>query len=304
MKMYIGGEDNTAKRVQKIYIGYNKKAKSLLKNSSFINDTDWTNNITYYSYSFEEDYATITVKKAPSTNGSYPTGQVAYNQVIEPRITGSDVSTMQKIYVCARIRSYSTNIGYPNVLCRVYVNGGTSYTNYSLRDPSTGTNLGTGRNDDTWRVIGRLISTYDVNTGDYCEIAAAGISIFSPSGIEPVGVGDKLDIKEVCFFNLTEIYGRGNEPSEEWCYANIIPNNDGIFLSNISNIAQQVKKIYIGDENGKAKLYYANAGEEELLDFDYKDNNDGTYTITDWKGTSYGLKGTEIIIPNAFNIIL
>ena len=84
--MYIGGEDGTAKRVQKIYIGYNKKAKSLLKNSSFINDTDWTNNITYYSYSFEEDYATITVKKAPSTNGSYPTGQVAYNQVIEPRI--------------------------------------------------------------------------------------------------------------------------------------------------------------------------------------------------------------------------
>lgn len=35
-----------------------------------------------------------------------------------------------------------------------------------------------------------------------------------------------------------------------------------------------------------------------LVDFDYTDNGDGTYTITGWKGTYNGEASTEIIIPN------
>lgn len=35
-----------------------------------------------------------------------------------------------------------------------------------------------------------------------------------------------------------------------------------------------------------------------LQDFDYVTNEDGTYTITGWKGTTNGMPGTECIVPN------
>lgn len=35
-----------------------------------------------------------------------------------------------------------------------------------------------------------------------------------------------------------------------------------------------------------------------LIDFDYTDNGDGTYTVTSWKGTYNGEASTEIIIPD------
>jgi hypothetical protein len=41
-----------------------------------------------------------------------------------------------------------------------------------------------------------------------------------------------------------------------------------------------------------------------LIDFDYTDNEDGTYTITRWKGTLNGERSTEMIIPDNCNIIL
>lgn len=44
--------------------------------------------------------------------------------------------------------------------------------------------------------------------------------------------------------------------------------------------------------------------EEELIDFTYTDNGDGTYTITDWKGTYQGEPSTKIILPNNNLIIL
>ena len=41
-----------------------------------------------------------------------------------------------------------------------------------------------------------------------------------------------------------------------------------------------------------------------LVDFEYTANNDGTYTITSWKGTLNGEPSTEIIIPNNSLIIV
>ena len=42
----------------------------------------------------------------------------------------------------------------------------------------------------------------------------------------------------------------------------------------------------------------------KLVDFNYSDNNDGTYTLTGWKKTLNGEASTEIIIPNNANIKL
>ena len=41
-----------------------------------------------------------------------------------------------------------------------------------------------------------------------------------------------------------------------------------------------------------------------LIDFEYTDNGNGTYTITAWKGTYNGETSTEIIIPNNSKIIV
>ena len=43
---------------------------------------------------------------------------------------------------------------------------------------------------------------------------------------------------------------------------------------------------------------------EALIDFEYTDNGDGTYTLTSWKGTYNGEPSTEMIIPNYSCIIV
>jgi hypothetical protein len=44
--------------------------------------------------------------------------------------------------------------------------------------------------------------------------------------------------------------------------------------------------------------------ESLLIDFEYTDNGDGTYTITDWKQTLNGVPSTEVVVPDNENIIL
>jgi hypothetical protein len=41
-----------------------------------------------------------------------------------------------------------------------------------------------------------------------------------------------------------------------------------------------------------------------LADFEYTDNGDATYTITDWKGTENGEPSTRIVVPDYQQIIL
>lgn len=41
-----------------------------------------------------------------------------------------------------------------------------------------------------------------------------------------------------------------------------------------------------------------------LIDFEYTDNGNGTYTLTAWKGTLNGVESTELIIPDDSRIIL
>ena len=43
---------------------------------------------------------------------------------------------------------------------------------------------------------------------------------------------------------------------------------------------------------------------DALVDFEYTDNGDGTYTIIDWKGTENGEVSTRIVIPDSQQIIL
>lgn len=46
------------------------------------------------------------------------------------------------------------------------------------------------------------------------------------------------------------------------------------------------------------------SAEELLVDFTYTTNDDGTYRITDWKGTYNGVESTELHVPNNSRIIV
>jgi len=41
-----------------------------------------------------------------------------------------------------------------------------------------------------------------------------------------------------------------------------------------------------------------------LVDFNYTDNGDGTYSITSWKGTLNGVTSTEMVVPNNKYVIV
>lgn len=43
--------------------------------------------------------------------------------------------------------------------------------------------------------------------------------------------------------------------------------------------------------------------ESLLIDFEYIDNGDGTFTLVSWKGTLNGVASTEMVIPNDTRII-
>ncbi len=297
---YIG-IDGIAKKNKAIYIGANGKAKSQVTIKTFgeyrgntPTDFYWTTS-NYYTVTDIDDYRQIQVKTRPSTGSMYQ----AKNSLETP-ITGSTSATNQVVLVCALIRGYSTNVGYPWFSCMYNKNGTAGYG--PLPDLETGA-ARIGLNDDQWHKVGAIFNTYTSSSEIY-EITGVGVGVAPPDSDTRVATTDKFDIKDVCLFNLTEYYGRGNEPSELWCVQNIIGVGEEPELTNLPNKARRVKKVYIGDANNIARICYSIATIEDLIDFKYTDNNNGTYTLTAWNGTTNGTKGTEIIIPDGSNIIL
>jgi hypothetical protein len=66
--------------------------------------------------------------------------------------------------------------------------------------------------------------------------------------------------------------------------------------SNIITISyEEAGKTYI--ENINISISPFNP-KEVLIDFYYTTNEDGTYTITNWKGTYNGVSSTKIIVPD------
>lgn len=91
---------------------------------------------------------------------------------------------------------------------------------------------------------------------------------------------------------------------------NGVSKNIPLMYIGVNGIAQKITKAYIGDENGIARLFYESSISLDedlvlsLIDFEYTKNNDGTYTLTAWKGTLNGEPSTELVIPDDPRIIL
>lgn len=77
---------------------------------------------------------------------------------------------------------------------------------------------------------------------------------------------------------------------------------NGTTIENVVYNGQDLDKLVYNDV-----VVFEKSGfdaERVLIDFDYIRNSDGTYTITDWKGTYQGQESTECIVPNKKEIRL
>ena len=58
------------------------------------------------------------------------------------------------------------------------------------------------------------------------------------------------------------------------------------------------------DDDGNLKVTEIPSIETLLMDFEYADNGDGTYTITDWKGTLNGEESVDFVVPDDERVII
>lgn len=297
----------TDRKVKGIYIGNNGSIKSIIDVEGTIDNQvstavyEWTNR-QCYDIEKVEDYLQVIPERITDAGRMYHCKKYFDNPII-----GRNSSARKLVLVTAMVRGYSTNVGYPWIGLYYDVKDDTGTEESFLQiatDLETGVKY-TGLNDGQWHKVGMLRQTCATNgTGSlYYDYTGIAIGVASPDDNTKVSSNDKFDLKDLCVFDLTEMYGQGNEPGIDWCAANIAGQGQKVELSNLPNRARRVKKAYIGDSNNTAQLCYAIVTPEDLIDFNYTDNEDGTYTITGWKGTYQGNPSTKVIIPDGSNII-
>ena len=73
----------------------------------------------------------------------------------------------------------------------------------------------------------------------------------------------------------------------------------------VNGIHREVKSAFLTVGGVHKQCYSSTLSIEDILvDFNYTDNGNDTYTITSWKGTFNGVSSTELIIPDDPRIIL
>ena len=109
--------------------------------------------------------------------------------------------------------------------------------------------------------------------------------LFNPEGMVLSGIGQDGGMREITnytFKNLSNLTGTLGQD---------------YLVQGINNI--QITYIEAGVVfNISVEVQGLSETEFLLTDFEYTINDDGTYTITGWKGTSNGKPSTEIVIPN------
>ena len=200
-----------------IYVGiqdYKDSLTNIVTNGLLTsNITGWTTN-TYFNYSYN-DCTQLTVKTAQSGTTLRP----VYQNI---SISGSTASKNQVLYAQATVKGSSSNSSssWPIVYFRRYLNGGTSASQVYL-EPYENT-----LNDDQWHKISLRISTY-VSSSEYYNYDRICFSIKPP-----LVLNNTCYYKNIIVVNLTEKFGRGNEPTKEWCdehifiLDNIVPDGD------------------------------------------------------------------------------
>jgi hypothetical protein len=147
-----------------------------------------------------------------------------------------------------------------------------------------------------------IILTDQIDGYDYVVQMKGGnlVSYCMPS-IEVTTMPDKLIYIDGEPFDttgmvITAIYQNGESKIAEGCIGVINSKNSTATIIYTENGVKHTVDIDVIVEPFDPAVW--------LVDFNYTDNSNGTYTITGWKGTLNGEPNTEMIIPNNTKIIV
>lgn len=100
--------------------------------------------------------------------------------------------------------------------------------------------------DGMWHLCSRVVTA--TSTG------SQGLYLFmGNSGVNSLAIGEWIEVKDIKLYDLTAMYGAGNEPTKNWCDNNLEALKE--LYKSQNGIARKIKKGYIG-VNGVARLFY------------------------------------------------
>ena len=271
--IYVG-VNNKARKVKKGYVGRVNKKIAIYEDfdkgiEGWINKT---NNYTLFSESIN------------GINGA--DDKCAFFQITN--IPSGNSIQMATVYFPIELHKNHVYYGY------LYTKGQTKNNNYispvlRLNKRSTKYNVGNSiiasanpnlSTKETWNKGNSLYGTIDLEEDDdYYDYNAFEIEMIIKAPGTPFGKGQGFYVDKVRVWDLTEIYGEGNEPTQEWC------DENKQLLEELSQfVARKVKKGYIG-VGGIARPFFSGEGEKEISYYG---------TTTDLSQSKYMLAATTV----------
>lgn len=204
-----------------------------------------TNGLLHNNYdSWTTVNATVTVDSTENCVNIVPTSSLVARkgelyQNFSSTITGSTESTNSKIYVSGKSKCGSSSYTTSPLIClRSYSNGGDSVTYKSLThldgdSVSSWSDVQTTVKDGNWHRQSGIISTY---TSSSSYISVEGVYLYRNGSAYNTGSGEILSYKDIVSVNLTATFGRGNEPTFEWCEQNLTTLDSTMIYNNLINL--------------------------------------------------------------------
>ena len=252
-------KNGVARKVKKAYVGVAED--SLVANGDFSNGLNgWAQvNPAYVNYEVEDGKCKLTPKSAYTENRVF--------------LRSTYVSTIPVGHTAYYSGKYTANLTNSGACLNIYFKEATK-VGYEFNLYSTATET-------------KFSTLHTITLGD-----GGGIEITGQLGL---GAGDYVLLDYIKVYDLTALYGAGNEPTKEWCDNNLEALKE--LYKSKNGVARKVKKGYIG-VGGVARLFFS--GEPELSYYGKAADlsNTTTYlaatTIGDYALFGGGTKGSTI----------
>lgn len=216
---YVVPKSDIARKIKKGYIGVAED--SLVANGDFSNGLEgWTqetmsDGTKLYTATLESDnegnYVKVVQKETYTTDTSFIV-----------RSTNFPTYNNHVYYICGKVKHGVNNSA--NSTCRARLSASNVDTGYIANGTASNTN---------WH----FISTIFTRTKD-----VAKDSLILNSYLKANTTGNEYYYRDVKEYDLTEMFGAGNEPTKEWCDENL----------------EELKTLH-KSQNGKARLFYVAA---------------------------------------------
>ena len=153
----------------------------------------------------------------------------------------SGMNDIKIVYCSAQVRGFKTNSQNSVPWCAIGFDPGGDFAGLEyLEKVHDSENI----NDGRWHTLSACYETVREGSLSF-TFDEFGM------GIKDANVGDIADFKDICVFNLTKIFGSGNEPSKEWCDKNL----DSLRAAEIISKRCKFKAVYTQSQNIPIKKY-------------------------------------------------